>query len=91
MNLFNKTFDKLLNEDIAAGDGGAFGDFSTPYGGDDMRLAFAVGSKPAKKKCKKRSRKRKCKKMLQASNQVPVVFTRRFPEMHFSRGNTAIR
>ena len=58
---FQKVFLKYLEEDMTAGDGGAFGDHSTPYADGDSRRPFVIGSifarpglEPGKKKKKRK-------------------------------------
>ena len=83
MNLFENIFNRLLIEDMAAGDGGVFGGGDSfghggaVPGGSDFYAAGAhniFGAyTPTKKPCKKRSKKKKRgKKMLKASKQLPI-------------------
>jgi hypothetical protein len=96
MNLFEKIFNNVLLEDMAAGDGGVFGSADSMGHGGAIGKSDFYGSEhgawgpwsPSKKrksskKCKKRKsskRGKSKKKVLRASNQVPTAFTRQFPE-----------
>ena len=70
MNLFEKYFDKALNEDNVAASGGVFGSTTSgsggmfPGGGDfyapgDARIPDLLGSKTKKKRKKKRKNRKK--------------------------------
>ena len=87
MSLFKKIFEKIIAEDNVAGDGGAFGATGSnggayPAGTDfyapgDARIPNVLGSKPGKRKKKKRNKKGKKKRNKKVSKLEQVHIQRR--------------